>query len=173
MNQYLLTLKFSEEKLPYLLDITNLLFDIELAHDFSALLLEDAYGSYEFTRFFWYRKGKRINDRHRIRAMRIVKESPLLLEIVIPSLGALWGLIQIIEKVSNWELSRKKLELEVDKLNREKEQFRETVRKKYMQQLRRLDSELNVSGIEKRIINRLYQSPIRLVKYSVSEIDQL
>lgn len=46
MSTYLLTLEFSEEENPFLLDITSLLYDIELAYDFCVLLTEDEYRGY-------------------------------------------------------------------------------------------------------------------------------
>ena len=34
MTEYVMTIKFHEDKEPYLLDISSMLYDIELTHDF-------------------------------------------------------------------------------------------------------------------------------------------
>ncbi len=110
---------------PIFVDISSLLYDLELAHDLATLVAnKEDYPNYRFGRFFWYRNGRPIKDSHRIRALQISKQSPLLLEVVIPSLAALWILLQIFEKVSNWELNREKLELEVRKLRLEEQEMK-------------------------------------------------
>ena len=118
---YLLRLQFAEEKYPLLLDISSLLYDLELTYDFGVILTEEEYLEYKFSSDFWYRAGRNIRPYHQIRTARITKESPLILEIILGSLGGLWGLMQMIEKVSNWRLNREKLRLEVEKLRDEKE----------------------------------------------------
>jgi hypothetical protein len=138
MPTYLLTLEFSEPENLFLLDVTSLLYDIELAYDFCVLLTADEYKEYEFTRFFWFRNARPLKGEHRLRLVRIVKQSPLLLDVIVPSLGALWILLQIFEKVRNWNLAHEKLKLEVDKLRREQEKHREEVRELYAKELGQL-----------------------------------
>jgi len=51
----------------------------------------------------------------------ITKRSPLALVLAIAAatpavVGAVWGVVQIVEKVSNWRLNRRKLIAEVKKL---------------------------------------------------------
>ena len=116
-------LVFREEKSPYLLDISSLLYDFELLHDFSLILFAEDYYGYRFTRYFWRRKGRPLKREHKIRAYRIIKESPLTVELILSSIavlsGAFWILVQAIEKISNWRLNREKLELEIENLKRE------------------------------------------------------
>lgn len=171
MAEYLLTLQFSDEEKPFLLDITSLLYDLELAHDFGVLATEPEYRGYEFNRFFWYRNGRRIKPIHRVRAARIVKQSPLLIEVIIPSLGALWVLLQIIEKVSNWKLSREKLEFEVEKHRWEQEERREEVRQRYADQLGQLSQNSEASGIQQSLTKRLSESSIKLVQVEIQEFE--
>jgi hypothetical protein len=171
MAEYLLTMQFSEEEKPFLLDITSLLYDLELAHDFGVLATEPEYRGYKFNRFFWYRHGRRIRSMHRVRAARIIKQSPLLLEIVIPSLGALWVLLQIIEKVSNWKLSREKLEFEVERLRWEQDERREKVRQRYADQLIQLAQDREANVIEQSLTKRLSEGSIRLVQFEVQEVN--
>jgi len=117
-------LVFEDEKKPYFLDVSSLFYDFELLHDFSLLLYAEEYYYYQFSQYFWYRRGRPLKDEHRLRTLKIIKESPLtvelLLSIVAVSSGAIWVIVQAIEKIGNWKLSREKLKLEVEKLRYEK-----------------------------------------------------
>lgn len=97
-NLYILQLQFVEDKYPLLLDVSSLMYDLVLAHDFGVILTEEEYSDYKFSQYFWYRQGRSIKPYHRIRTSRIIKESPLVLEVVIASTGGIWVLLQIIEK---------------------------------------------------------------------------
>ena len=112
-------LAFREEKKPFLIDISSLLYDFELLHDFSLLVYMEEYREYKFTQYFWYRKGRPLKNEHKIRAVRIIKESPLIIELIFGGIAAFWVLVQAIEKISSWKLNMQKLKLEVEKLKRE------------------------------------------------------
>jgi len=113
-------LTFTSIEKPYLLDISSPFFDFELLHDFFLIVYADDYKYYKFNNYFWYRKGRPIKDEHRIKAIRIVKESPLTVELIMSTIvglsGAFWAIVQAIEKINNWRLNREKLKLEVEKL---------------------------------------------------------
>lgn len=114
---------FHEEDTPFLLDVSSLLYDFELLHDLSLILCREDYRDYRFSRYFFYRNGRPIKKDHKVRVARIVKESPITVELILTgvslSSGALWVLLQAIEKIQNWRLNREKLELEVKKLQLE------------------------------------------------------
>ena len=160
--EYLLRLEFTEEKEPYLLDVSSMLYDLGLAHDLSVLLSQPEYESYRFTRYFWFRNNRPIKRSHRIRTVRISKQSPLLLEVVIPMLGAILILIQIFEKVSNWKLNREKLELEVKKLRAEEQARKDQMIERYAEQLDAYLDERDAQKIGERIIQRFEKNPILL-----------
>lgn len=123
-----LRLIFAEEERPFLLDISSLLYDFELLHDLSLMLCAEEYIDYKFSRRFWYRNGRPIRRDHRLRAAKIVKESPLTIELILAGItvgsGALWVLLQAIEKIQNWGLNRERLRLQVEKLRMENEKLR-------------------------------------------------
>ncbi len=79
-----LTLKYTGDKTNYLLDTTSLLYDLELLYDLSVIITEPIYSDYRFSRFFWYRNARRIKPPHRLRTLRIIKDSPLELTCIIP-----------------------------------------------------------------------------------------
>jgi hypothetical protein len=117
-------LAFEDEKKPYLLDVSSLFYDFELLHDFSLLLYAEEYYDYRFSQYFWYRRGRPLKDEHRLRALEIIKKSPLTVELILSvvavSSGAIWVIVQAIEKISNWKLNKEKIKLEVEKLRLEK-----------------------------------------------------
>ncbi len=112
-----------EEKQPYLIDVSSLLYDIELIHDLCLIIGAEDYSDYGFSRFFWYRNGRPIKQNHKLRAARIIKDSPLTIELLLTGIVAfptsLWLLIQAIDRISNFRLNRRKLELEIEKLQLE------------------------------------------------------
>ena len=45
----------NEENEPFLLDISGLLYDLELAHDLAVIVAnQDEYPEYQFNRYFWF-----------------------------------------------------------------------------------------------------------------------
>jgi len=117
-------LAFEDKKKPYFLDVSSLFYDFELLHDFSLLLYAEEYYNYRFSQYFWYRRGRPLKDEHRLRALKIIKESPLTVELILSTVavssGAIWVIVQAIEKISNWKLNKEKLKLEVENLRLEK-----------------------------------------------------
>jgi hypothetical protein len=141
------------------------MYNIVLAHDFGVILTEEEYSDYKFSRYFWYRQGRPIKPYHRIRTSRIIKESPLVLEVVIASIGGIWVLLRIIEKIQNWSLNRQKLSLEVEKL-REETQLR-------YENLELLAKRREARRQELNLIKRLNESPLMLedIEIKIVELD--
>lgn len=167
------TLLFREsEERPFLSDLSNLMYDFELAHDLSVLVADPEYKAFRFSRFFYYRKGRPLKPEDRVRAARIRQASPLLLDLVIPCLGGLWILLQIIEKVQTWELSREKLRLELRRLQWEEEQRRADVLQIYQQQIDELLAERDAQDIADRVIQRLNENPNRLVDLDIDVVEE-
>lgn len=159
-----LKLVFSEEDRPFLLDISSLLYDFELLHDLSLILCAEDYSDYKFSRFFWYRNGRPIITDHKLRVAKIVKESPLTIELILAGIsigsGALWVLLQAIEKIQNWKLSREKLKLEVEKLRMEKEKLRLELEQKI--------KEREAFHFFNSLIGRLESIPMKLVDLEIT-----
>lgn len=159
MNEYnqrkfRIRLTFKDERKPFLIDISSLLYDFELLHDFSLLIYMDEYREYKFTQYFWYRKGRPLKSEHKIRAIRIIKKSPLTIELIFGGMAAFWLLIQAIEKISNWRLNRQKLKLEVERLKYEGEKAK-------VELVRKLE-ERKAWGTFHSLLRRLESNPIKL-----------
>ena len=108
----------SNEEDPMTKDVSKLLYDLVLTHDYGVMF--DGADDVPPPPFFWRQNGRLIAKDDQLRTARIVKESPLDIELILGSITALWVLMQVIEKARNWELNREKLELEVRKLKRER-----------------------------------------------------
>src|SRR5688500_10884248 len=92
--------RFEEDEFHQLLALSSLLYDIELALDLSVILSDDSYYVADFTApFVWCMNRRRIAAEHRARAGRVVKISPLFLEVAVAAIGGIWVLVQIVDKV--------------------------------------------------------------------------
>ncbi len=160
-----LRLEFEDEKSPYLLDISSLLYDFELLHDFTILVSAEEYSSYRFSQYFWYRKGRPLRDEQKLRALKIVKESPLTIElglsILAISSGAIWILIQAVEKIANFKLNREKLKAEIEKLHLETKILRYNEQEARIEMERRL-YERKASEVLDTLLKRMQANPIKL-----------
>jgi len=173
-------MRFAEQSHPDLLDISSLLYDLELSHDYGVLLSEEEYWGYEFSRYFWYRKGRPIESYHRVKAVKIIKASPLELTLGIASIGALLVVLQIVEKVAYWPLNRKKLKLEMEKLNLEVEKLQgEAAEKKKIDFLQTIapmqeqrESREGAEVIEERLVKRLAESRLVLLDIEVELVEE-
>jgi len=56
MEHLRIKLTFTNDKNPYLLDISSLFYDFELLHDFFLIVYADDYKYYKLNNYFWYRK---------------------------------------------------------------------------------------------------------------------
>lgn len=161
-------LVFREARTPYLLDISSLLYDFELMHDFCLLLYEEEYSDYRFSNFFWFRKGRPIASTHRLRAAKIIKESPLTVELIVSGAlltsGALWALLKIIDEISNREFRREKQKLELEKLKIEVEKAR-------LELEERMDTR-RAHPIHNSLVRRLENNPIKVREIEILVEDE-
>lgn len=170
-HQYILKLKFDDQAEPDLLEISSLFYDINLAYDFAVRTrYYKDYEGYSFDRYFWFRNGRPIKPEHKLRAFTIKKQSPLILEVVVPLVGCVWVLMQIFQKVQNWSLEREKLELEVSKLRREEREHRDQVADDYVRQLGCIGP--TVDETERKIVNNLSNNSCKLEKVSIQRYEE-
>ena len=116
-----------EEGHPALTDIATLLNDLNLLYETSVLA---AAPEYEATRAHfsspWYyaRNARRLRSQDRLRVEHLRQESPIDLQTVVLTSGAaiagVVGVATLLEKFAKVRLERRKLLLEVEKLEREK-----------------------------------------------------
>jgi hypothetical protein len=115
-----IALRGDEDQFPLLLDVTSFLYDFNLLYEFMRMGLDEQYFGYPFSQYSWTRKGRPLRAEDRLRVVRLQHESPIhLVTIAIATPGAVaaaWGILQIVEKITNWPLNRDILKLQRDKL---------------------------------------------------------
>jgi len=104
---------FEEPRYPTFLSVSSLFTDLLLVHDLAVLLSYPQYRAYAFGPDFWLEQGRPIAPDHQVRTHSIIKQSPLDLGLIIAAIGAIWAIVQIVDKVANWQLNRQKLELDL------------------------------------------------------------
>ncbi len=170
MNRYSLTLRFREDERTYLQEITDLLYSFEKLHDLSVVLTEKEYREFRFSHYFWFRKGSPVKRKHKLEAVRIVKESPLLFEVVVASVSGLGALIMAIERIRNWDLNREKLELDVRKLRREEEREKREAISLHDVTLEKLAEQRGATKIYDSLQSRLSESALVLEDLDIQRI---
>lgn len=166
-----MTLVFSETEVSFLRDISSLLYDLELIHDLMILAFVEDYCGYRFTNVFYFRKGRPVKPSHRIRVGKIIKESPLTIELAVASIAAFWVLIQAFEKMVNLPLNREKLRLEVKNLGLEVEKRIFEVESR---ELELIERRLGFEGMRIFIslLKRLENNPLKLEDASFEVIKE-
>jgi hypothetical protein len=118
-----ISLRGQDDDYPSLLDVSAFLYDFNLVYEFSRLATDPKYSGYTFSRYSWNRFSRPISAGDRLRVAMLRHESPLLfvgLVAAVPAaVGAVWGLVQIVEKIANLRVNREILILQRDKLKRE------------------------------------------------------
>ncbi len=161
-----LKLVFKEKGNVSLLDFSSLIYDLNLFYDAVVLANVDDYKEYNFTQYFWFRKGRAIRQEHQLYLARVRYESPLELVTILFAAAAapafLWALVQLFEKISNWDLNRQKLELEVSNL------IQEDIANKLDNEKRRLEIAAMIS--HRRALQTIEQVAHRLNRYNITAI---
>jgi hypothetical protein len=116
-------LEFSETRSIDVLDFSSLLFDVNRLFFMSLRQGRREEGLRGSTHPFIHRDNFRLPTRDALKISKCRFGSPGILEIVatgtVLTLSAIWLLTQIIDKATLWPLNKKKLELEIQKLDRE------------------------------------------------------
>lgn len=110
----------SEESFPSLLDISSFLYDLNLLYEISRLATDPKYHDFSFSNSVFYRRGRPLADRDRLYVESLSHGSPIAIVAVVTAvaagIGSILGIIQIVEKVANARLNRRKLMAEVERL---------------------------------------------------------
>lgn len=113
---------------PALLDVAAFLWDVSLLYQTSVLGAASEYARmrvpFSSPWYFTRASHKRIQVKHRLRVEHLSHDSPLDLTTIVAMTGAtiagVVGVANVIEKVAKVPLERRKLRLEIEKLEREK-----------------------------------------------------
>lgn len=182
-----LKLIYDAEGKPALSDLSALLYDYELLHDYLVLSTLEEYSQYTFPRYFWYRAGRPIAKEERMQIRAVHYGSPLIWVPIIASWVAIkivQPLIQISGEIADWPSDRRKAKAEavkaeleaIEKLSDieykqmrnkqlklliEQEEYRTQMTRIELEKLRE-QRELGKEVTLRRIIQRLSKNPYQL-----------
>ena len=188
----LIKLTYEDITKPKLGDLSALLYDYELLHDYLVLSTMEEYSLYTFPRYFWYRSGRPLDIEERMQIRAIHYGSPLIWIPVITSWVAVkivQPLVQISGEIADWSPKRRKAKAEavqaelvvIEKLsdieykqmrNRqqelllEQEEYRTEMTKMELEELRE-QRELGQETILRRIKRRLSENPYQLENITI------
>jgi hypothetical protein len=171
---FLIRLVGSGEAFPSLLDVSSFLYDFNLLYEIARLATDPNYHDFKFSDFVFYRGGRPLNGRDRLHVQTLRHESPLILVAVLAAVsvavGSLWGIVQIVEKITNAPLTRRKLKAEVEKLERENRGEAQSPLDVDFESLEQLRTVLRVREAEHYYDNaagRLQRSSVRIKELEV------
>jgi len=164
----------NENPLPALIEVSAFLYDFNLLYEYIRLAVDPEYSHYDFNRrFSWTRYNRPLLDSDRLRVVQLRHESPILLVTAIQATGAalaaIWGMLQIAEKIVDWPLDREKKRLELEKLRAEAEKARLPDAEILQAQL----SDRHATSVIDGTINRLKRSAIRITDIEVDFVREL
>jgi hypothetical protein len=178
-NSYFrLSLRGDESDFPALIDVSSFLYDFNLLYEVARLATDEAYQDYAFSSpQVYYRFGRPLRDEDKLRIERLRHESPIALITVLvaayAAIPAIWGLVQIMEKIVNFPLNRRKLRAEVEKLERENREAQHLPTIEIPENPEFFLRQLHLRGadeISERITDRLRQSSVRITEFDVEVV---
>lgn len=115
-----------------LLEFSRLLYHLDLVYEISRLAVDPKYRRYRFPEHTFRRFVSPLETNDQMILTRVRRESPWELAVLLHDpialltggLGALWLFVQCLEKLSTLGLNRRKLKMEIEKLQMEADKVR-------------------------------------------------
>jgi hypothetical protein len=167
-------------QMPALSDLTLFLNDFDLAYGIIRMAIDSAYSDFKISPSALYRRQLPLRPEDCLRVTKLRHESPLELITVVSAVGnivgAVWGLVQIVDKIANPPSTHEKRELEMQKLKLEIEKLRESPPQQGTRPIDFVDEQEvslalqkpEVAAAIKRTLNRLRSSPIKIEQMDVT-----
>jgi hypothetical protein len=173
-----ITLRGAEPSNIALLDLSGFLYDFNLLFEVGRLATDPRYEGVSLNRRdLWYRRGRPLAPEDRLYVERLRSESPIelitILGAVGASFGAIWVLVQAVEKISNFRLNRAKLRLEVEKLQRESERETQPMRVVHEEHIELLLHRRQAYPKIDNLTKRLADSPVEVRELDVRLISRI
>jgi len=153
-------------------ELSNLLYDFVLLYE--VVTISAIGGHYKFSPFLRYRNNRHLKPDHQLYLGRINHNSPLSFEVIIPLAAAMagipWLVIQALEKIQNWKLSKEKLRLEIEKLRRDIRQKKIESSKQEIE-LDNLLYQHETESIFNRIVVRIEKNKFRAIEIEINILE--
>lgn len=174
---FLIRLTGSEDSFPALLDVSSFLYDLNLLYETSRLATDPKYYNFRFSNSMFYRRGRPLDERDKLYVQSISFESPFEIVAVVTftasTLGGIWGIVQIVEKITNASLNRRKLKAEVEKLERENRESPPSpgVRVQGEEDFRKLLRVREAEHFYDNVAGRLERSSVRIKELEIEVVE--
>jgi len=123
MPYYVIEIRAESEAYPPVGDLASFLYDLGYAYDLARLATDPAHSAYVFSEESLSRENRPISADQQLHVIKLRHESPLDLMAAVmagpAAVGAVWGLVQVIDKVANFPLNREIAKLTRDKLKKD------------------------------------------------------
>jgi hypothetical protein len=163
---------------PPLIDISSFLYDFNLVYEISRLATDQEHKGYRFSEDTWSQEHRPITPDQQLHIITLRQESPLLLVAAVTAIpaaiGAIWGLVQVIDKIANWPLNRQILQLQRDKLAAELRKMQ--IAAPHDLEFPNIEEELEKQGggfILEETVERLTRSPVRVREFEIEIVQKL
>ena len=164
------------EGLPTLLDTTNFLTNINIVYLTSRISTDPNYQNISYFEALLESEETKIRPEDQLLVYELKKQSPLELIAVVAAVpaavGAIWGLVQIAEKVINFSLNRRKLLAEIEKLERENKEARNSQplieEPEATERIKLFIDRQQARWIYDQAVERLTSGPIKILEVEVS-----
>lgn len=171
----------SETEPPTLSDTGLFLYDFSTLYELAILAVDPYYDNYTFSRYSLYRHNRPVRTEQRLQVGAIRQESPLEVAATIAAfgtagatvMGAFWALAQLVGYIYNFPLNRRKLALEVAKLERELPQNADAARLPIITPGEAVDRlATKAMPLVQVTARRLARSPIQLEEIDVAPVEE-
>jgi len=173
-DMFKIHLKGEEDDYPLLLDVSTFLYDLNLLYEISVLATSNKYYEFNFSSFINQRNGRPLQKVDRLSVKSLKHQSPIDIVLTVSTtaaaIGGIWGLVQVVEKIVNMPLSRRKLKAEVEKLELENAEKAELRRQLAFEEPEKLELEMknrNADTYFNNTAKRLEKSKIRIREIEV------
>jgi hypothetical protein len=160
---------------PPLIEVSSFIYDLNFAYELSLLATDPSHGNYVFSEETWYRTHRPIPHEQQLNTLKVQHESPLLLVAAVAALpatiGAIWGLVQIVEKVANFSLNRENLKLQVEKLRKEVATQNEKI--KPLPEVHEILAQRDGDFLFQQTIKRLSGNTLQITHFDITVVPKL
>ena len=172
---FLIRVQGQAEDYPPLIDVSSFLWDFNQAYEISRVATDQRYAPFVSSEGPRDPRGM-IEDEDRLQVVALNENSPLVLLAIVAAtpaaVGAIWGLVQIVDKITNWPLNRQILKLQRDKLRSELQRSEYPIQEfEKPEQFRQHLRDHEVSHLYDHVAGRLEFGKIRVTDFEITLLD--
>ena len=129
--------------------------------------VDQKYEKINLDKYFYYKSSRPIEINKKFTITEISKNSPIDITFILGSIGGLWVLVQVIDKIANWTLNREKLRLEVEKLKSENKLIRMDQEHEEAEYIEFIEEDVEIQRRISRIKSELSDNQMKLEEMEI------